>query len=168
MFSSKLRKNARLAASLFALPLLCGGPSLANGIISNPGRYDGGSLGVQTQTGSNCSSSAPDRPSFSLVGGKRSKDYDNYGDRFSRGNDTTDFVGGAVITIPFGGPQLGDCSALLEMEEQRSRLDLAITLFEAGAMSAEELRAVAAEIKGNLEFPVVQEPVEDYLQEGDM
>ena len=148
MFRIKLIKFA----SLLAIPFVCGGSALANGIIGNPGRYDGGSLGVQTQTGTNCSSSAPDRASISTVVGNRTRDYDGY--RGSYGSsDSNDLVGGVIVTIPFGGRQLGDCSALLEMEEQRARLDLAMTLFEAGAMTAEEIKLLAEEVKGIAEMP---------------
>ena len=53
---------------------------------------------------------------------------------------------GIGISIPFGGPQLGDCTKLLQMEEGRNRLQLAVELFEAGGLSAEELKAIAAEV----------------------
>jgi len=143
----------KIIKSLFAVATLAAmsTPAMANGIISNPGRYDGGRLSVQTQRGTNCSSSAPDRASFSVVAGYRGNDYEySYaGDRGYRGSpDNGEFVGGAVVTIPFGGPDFGNCSNLLEMEEARARLDMATTLFEAGAMEAEELRAVAEEVKG--------------------
>ena len=141
-------------ASLLALPLLCGGPSLANGIIGNPGRYDGGSLGVQTQTGTNCSSSAADRPSISAVAGTRSKEY--YGSRgYSYTTDNNDLAAGVIVTVPFGGKDLGDCTKLLTIEEQRARLDIAMTLFEAGAMTAEEIKLLAEEVKGVVEMPKV-------------
>ena len=126
-------------------------PVMANGIISNPGRYDGARLGVQTQRGTNCNSSAPDRASFSLVAGYRDRDYD-YGYRSDYGSykgspDNGEFVGGAIVSIPFGGPDFGDCSKILELEEARAQLDMATTLFEAGAMTADELRVVADKVK---------------------
>ena len=142
----------QLIKSLFATVALVGmaTPAMANGIIRNPGRYDGARLGVQTQRGTNCTSSAPDRASFSVVAGYRDRDYnygysDGYGFRGSP--DNGEFVGGAVISVPFGGPDFGDCSKLLELEEARSRLDMATTLFEAGALSTEELKAVADDAK---------------------
>ena len=142
----------KLIKSLFATVAMVGmaTPAMANGIISNPGRYDGGRLGVQTQRGTNCTSSAPDRASFSLVAGYRDRDYsygysDGYGFRGSP--DNGEFVGGAVVSIPFGGPDFGDCTNLLELEEARARLDMATTLFEAGAITTEELKAVAEATK---------------------
>ena len=48
-----------------------------------------------------------------------------------------------VYAMPFGGEPTGDCRLKIEMEQQRARLDMAVTLFEAGAMSQEELQEVA-------------------------
>ena len=47
-----------------------------------------------------------------------------------------------MVSIPFGGPKLKDCSNLLAMEEARNRLQLAMTLYEAGGLSATELQEV--------------------------
>ena len=137
------RIKQQVTASLFALSFLCVGQAQANGIISNPGRYDGGSLGVQTQTGTNCNSSAPDRASISAVAGNRVVDYNGS----SINNGQTDLSAGIIFTLPIGQTVSGDCSKLLEMEEYRSRLDLAMTLFEAGAMTPDEIKELSEEIK---------------------
>lgn len=41
---------------------------------------------------------------------------------------------------------MGDCSKLLKHEEARSRLELASQLFEAGALSLEEFKAIAEDV----------------------
>lgn len=41
---------------------------------------------------------------------------------------------------------MGDCDDLLAHEEGRSRLELAAQLFEVGALSAEEFKAIADDV----------------------
>ena len=120
-----------------ALALLAtAGPSLAAPIISNPGRFNGGRVSVQTQTGSSCTATAPDRASVGAAGG------------YQNGDEDSGLAGGFFVAIPFGGTLAGNCNTILEMEQQRARLDMAVTLFEAGAMTAEELREIANDVKG--------------------
>jgi len=52
--------------------------------------------------------------------------------------------------MPLGGTSVGNCNKILSVEESRTRLDMAVTLFEAGGMSADELKQIATEIKGDL------------------
>jgi len=134
--STGLKRTFWSAASA-ALAILCASPATANGIIAPARRFDGGRLSVQTQTGSNCSSSSPDRAAISATAGVRGQD------RFSGINyNSQDLLGGVSVTIPFGASQKGDCSKLLKIEEARNSIDLAVTLFEAGAMSADEFKEV--------------------------
>lgn len=51
-----------------------------------------------------------------------------------------------IISVPFGGRDQGDCSALLKHEEARSRLELASQLFEAGALTPEQFKAIADDV----------------------
>lgn len=51
-----------------------------------------------------------------------------------------------MISIPFGGSDQGNCSALLKHEEARSRLDLAAQLFEAGALTPDEFKVIAEDV----------------------
>ena len=111
------------------------GPSLAVPIISNPGRFDGGRISIQTQTGSSCSATAPDRASVGAAAGYQDGDRDS------------GLAGGFFVAVPFGGTPAGNCNTILEMEQQRARLDMAVTLFEAGAMTAEELQEIANDVK---------------------
>lgn len=135
-----------IAAAAFISPMAAN----AQAIISNPGRYDGGRLSIQTQTGTNCSSTAPDRASIGVAAGYEDNSYDNgfYNGGYYGAPDRSGFVGGVHLSIPFGGTDPGNCRTILTMEEQRSRLDMAVTLFEAGGMTAEELKALAEEVKG--------------------
>jgi hypothetical protein len=142
----KSLQRALWAVSGPALAVLCANAGWANGIITTTRHADGGRLSVQTQTGSNCSASAPDRPSLSVVGGVRDRDY-GFG---SGGQDT---VAGVAFTIPFGGQKIGNCNDLLSIEEARNRIDLAVTLFEAGALTGEEFKAIMAEAKSVLLGP---------------
>jgi len=145
----KLFTMAALGAASVMASFVAPLSASAQAIITNPGRYDGARLNVQTQRGSSCSSTAPDRSHFSVTAGHRNYNYDNvrYNGNYYGGNDSGEFVGGVVLTIPFGGPNFGDCSNLLELEEARAQLDMATTLFEAGAMTAEELKEVADRTK---------------------
>lgn len=138
-------KRTLWATAGSALAVLCAAPGWANGIVTTPSRYDGGRLSVQTQTGSNCSSSAPDRASFSAVAGTRDRSFTG---GYSSGSQ--DLVAGVAVSIPFGGPGLEDCNGLLRIEEARNRIDLAVTLFEAGAMDADEFKAIMEEAKSVL------------------
>ena len=138
-------KRALWAATGSTLAVLCANPVWANGIITPASRYDGGRLSVQTQTGSNCSSAAPDRASVSAVAGTRDRSFTG---GYSSGSQ--DLVAGVAVSIPFGGPALEDCNGLLRIEEARNRIDLAVTLFEAGAMTADEFKAIMEEAKAVL------------------
>ena len=107
-------------------------PSMAAPLISSPGTFSGGNVSIQTQSGTSCSSQSPDRASVGAAAG--------YGDD-----------GGAAasvfVAMPFGGSVSADCRAFVELEEQRARLDMAVTLFEAGALDADELREIAEDVK---------------------
>lgn len=153
-----------IAAAAFISPMAAN----AQAIISNPGRYDGGRLSIQTQTGTNCSSTAPDRASVGVAAGYEDRDsYNYYGN--TNGYDNRGFVGGVHISIPFGGTDPGNCRNILAMEEQRARLDMAVTLYEAGGMTAEELKGLAREVKGivltSSEAPAPRTPSEDVSDE---
>lgn len=119
-----------LLLSLGTCALLFAGaqPSRANH-VPNPERFSSGRLSVDSSTGGRCDSTGADRPSISVTGGA--------------GDDP--FVG-TFITIPFGGPSIGDCTELLRHEEGRSRLELAAQLFEAGAISAQEFKDIAVDV----------------------
>lgn len=118
-------------------------------IIGSPGRYDGGRVSISTQTGTNCSATAPDRASIGVAAGYESVDRNNfYGG--SSGYDNSGFTGGVYLSMPLGGTDVGDCNKILSVEESRTRLDMAVTLFEAGGMSADELKQIATEIKADL------------------
>ena len=119
----------RFLLTIITLPLLFGGAGHAQYI--SPQRFEGGDLSIDSATGARCSSSAADRASASIV---------------ASGHETDSRVA-AVISIPFGGNDPGDCSTLLKHEEARSRLDLAAQLFEAGALTPEEFKQIAEEIK---------------------
>ena len=123
------------------------GPSFAVPFISNPGRYDGGRISIQTQSGTSCSATAPDRASIGVAAGYEDNDSYSYGGGYGGGNNSG-FVGGVYVSMPLGGKGVGDCSTILEMEQQRARLDMAVTLFEAGAMTADELKEIADSVKG--------------------
>ena len=140
----KLLTGTLAAASVFTMT-----PAAQAQYISSPGRYDGGRISIQTQTGTNCSSTAPDRASVGVAAGYENRDsYGYYGN--SSGYDNSGMVGGVYVSVPFGGTDPGNCSTILEMEQQRARLDMAVTLFEAGGMTADELRELSEEIKGTV------------------
>lgn len=132
----------QLALGLLAFAATAG-PSFAVPIISNPGRYDGGRVSIQTQSGTSCSATAPDRASIGVAAGYENNDYNG-----GYGGDNSGLVGGIYISMPFGGQPAGNCDTILEMEQQRARLDMAVTLFEAGAMTADELKEIAESVKG--------------------
>ena len=54
------------------------------------------------------------------------------------------------ISIPFGGPSLGNCSTLLSFEEAQNKLALAMTLYEAGGLSTTELQEIVSSVKSVL------------------
>ena len=142
-------KRTLWSAAAASLAVVCASPSWANGIIAPARRFDGGRLSVQTQTGSNCSSTAPDRAAVSVVAGYRDRDYTYTGGYYGN-TGSGDFVGGVALTIPFGGPDFEDCNGLLTIEEARNRIDLAVTLFETGAMSADEFEQVMRDARAVL------------------
>ena len=121
------------------------GPSFAAPFISSPGRFDGGRVSIQTQTGTSCSATAPDRASVGVAAGYENNDYSG---RNNNNSDNSGLVGGVFVAMPFGGAPAGNCDTILEMEQQRARLDMAVTLFEAGALTAEELQEIATDVKG--------------------
>lgn len=122
-------------------------PSLAGPIISNPGRFDGGNISIQTQSGTSCSSQSPDRASIGVAAG-----YENNsgGGGFS-GGDNSGLSAGVFVAMPLGGETAGNCRLILEIEEQRARLDMAVSLFEAGALDANELREIAEDVKSYIQ-----------------
>ena len=138
LFPSKPRFSIMIKQiTMGALALLAtAGPSLAAPIISNPGRFNGGRVSIQTQMGSSCSATAPDRASVGATAGYQDGDRDS------------GLAGGFFVAVPFGGAPAGSCNTILEMEQQRARLDMAVTLFEAGAMTSEELQEIANDVKG--------------------
>ena len=93
-------------------------------------RFEGGQLSIDSSTGTRCSSTERDRANASLV---------------SSANENDSRVA-ALITVPFGGSNQGDCSTLLKHEEGRSRLELAAQLFEVGALTPEEFKEIADEV----------------------
>ena len=103
-----------------------------------PRQFESGRISVDTSTGARCSSTGADRASFTVAGSNGS------GTNYNTGSNNSRVVAG--ISIPFGGPQAGNCNTLLQHEEARSRLDLAAQLFEAGALSAEAFAEIAQEI----------------------
>ena len=118
------------------------GPAFSNTLISSPQRFSGGRVNIQTQTGTSCSATAPDRASIGVAAG--------YQDNSTSGeyaSDNSGLAAGVFVAMPFGGEPTGDCRLIIEMEQQRARLDMAVTLFEAGAMSQEELQEVANDVK---------------------
>ena len=142
---TKILSTAALA-TLTILPL---GAS-AGTIIGSPGRYDGGRVSIQTQTGTSCSATAPDRASLGVAAGYENTDnYGYYGQ--GSGYDSNGLVGGVYVSMPFGGQPIGNCNTILSVEEQRARLDMAVTLFEAGAMTADELKALAEDVKATIQ-----------------
>ena len=122
-------RRVLLALSSTALLLFAAQPSRAQ-ILQQPNALGGGRLSIDTATGARCDSSGADRPSISIAAGQQ---FDEP-------------ALAAIITVPFGGPSLGDCSKLLKHEEARSRLELAAQLFEAGVLSVEEFKAIADDI----------------------
>lgn len=117
----------QLAISSLAL-LLCTSQSASAQFIQ-PQRFEAGRISIDTATGSRCSSTGRDRASASLVG---------------TGGEEAQVA--AVISVPFGGKDQGDCSTLVKHEEARSRLDLAAQLFEAGAITPKQFEAIAADV----------------------
>ena len=99
--------------------------------ISQSQRFESGRVSIDTATGARCSATGADRASASIVGGT---------------NDYGDSSVAAIISVPIGGPQMGDCDDLLAHEEGRSRLELASQLFEVGALSAEEFKQIADDV----------------------
>lgn len=137
----------KLATKLFAATfgLFLAAPATAAPLIGGHGNYDGGRLSIQTQTGTSCSSSAPDRASIGIAAGFEDNNFDTpFGGTPA---DNGSLAGGVFIAIPFGGQDPGNCRQILTMEEQRTRLDMAVTLYEAGALTEEELKAVAEDVK---------------------
>lgn len=57
---------------------------------------------------------------------------------------------GMGFSIPFGGDSLGNCSTLLTYEEAQNKLALAMTLYEAGGLTARELEGVVSSVKSVL------------------
>ena len=144
-YFNQIPRWVKRGASCFAIPLAIvhGSPVSANTYINQ--RYESGSLGVQTQTGTNCTSRGADRGAIGVFAtggtGGGGSSYDSFGSY-----STSSARAGIGISIPFGGPKIGNCSKLLEMEEGRNRLQLAMELFEAGGISAEELAEIAADV----------------------
>lgn len=121
-------RRLQLAISSIAL-LLCTSQSAGAQLIQ-PQRFEAGRISIDTSTGSRCSSTGRDSASASLVG--------------SGGQEDSRVA--AVISIPFGGRDQGNCSTLVKHEEARSRLDLAAQLFEAGAITPKQFEAIAADV----------------------
>lgn len=144
MFKKLAVVGAVIASAATFAPSVTAGP-----IIGSPGRYDGGRVSISTQTGTNCSASAPDRASIGVAAGYESVDRNNFTGG-SSGYDNSGFTGGVYVSMPLGGADVGNCNTILRVEENRTRLDMAVTLFEAGGMSADELKQIATEIKQDL------------------
>ena len=144
MFEKLAVVGAVIASAATFAPSVTAGP-----IIGSPGRYDGGRVSISTQTGTNCSASAPDRASIGVAAGYESVDRNNFTGG-SSGFDNSGFTGGVYVSMPLGGADVGNCNTILRVEENRTRLDMAVTLFEAGGMSADELKQIATEIKQDL------------------
>lgn len=144
MLKKLVMAGLMLASTAAFTPVANAGP-----IIGSPGRYDGGRVSISTQTGTNCSATAPDRASVGVAAGYESVDRNNFTNG-SSGYDNSGFTGGVYISMPLGGADVGNCNTILQVEENRTRLDMAVTLFEAGGMTADELKQIATEIKQDL------------------
>lgn len=117
-----------------ASQILYHSPVQAGPIVSTT-KFSSGRLSVQTVQGSSCSSTGADRSSL------------NFGTGYDEVNGTSVGMG---ISIPFGGPSLGNCSTLLSFEEAQNKLALAMTLYEAGGLSTTELQEIVSSVKSVL------------------
>ena len=132
----------KLALSALAV-MATAGPTFANTLITSPQRFSGGNVDIQTQTGTSCSASAPDRASVGISAGYQ----ESSGGGRRNNNDDGGLAAGVFLAMPFGGQPTGNCNLIIEMEQQRARLDMAVSLFEAGAMTQEELQEIANDVK---------------------
>ena len=119
----------RLLYTIWTLPFLLGSAGHAQWI--SPQRHEAATLSIDSATGARCTSRGADRATVAVA---------------ASGHETDSRVT-AMIMIPFGGSDPGDCGELLKHEEARSKLDLAAQLFEAGALTPEEFKQIADKIK---------------------
>lgn len=150
MRSNKLKA---IKWSLLALSLLHISPASAFTSIRQPTKFSGGRVTVQTAAGGSCSSTAADRATIGVIAGTTAEDYDqlNNGSSFGSYNtDNSEIVAGVGLVIPIGGTVSANCNKLVEMEEARTKMELAVTLYESGSLTKEELNEILAETKSIL------------------
>jgi len=63
-----------------------------------------------------------------------------YGGGYNR--DSNELVGGVALTVPLGGTIQANCDTIVEMEEARTKVELAVTLYEAGSITKEQLQQI--------------------------
>ena len=146
-------KHTAIKWSLLALSLLHVGAASAIP-LRQPSKFNGGRVTVQTAAGGSCSSTAPDRASIGVIAGTTAKDYQELNTTSSFGGgsyrDNSELVAGVGLVVPIGGTVSANCNKLVEMEEARTKMELAVTLYESGALSKEELNVILTETKSIL------------------
>lgn len=138
---------------LLGLSFLCVSPAYSNTIIRQPSRFSGGRITIQTATGGSCSSTAPDRASIGVVAGSSISDYESLNSATTSSGsyrDNAELIAGVGVTIPFGGAPAANCNKIVEMEEARTKMELAVTLYESGSLTKDELNAILNETKSIL------------------
>lgn len=135
---------SRIALGVLTLIATTAGPTIAAPLLSGNGQFSGGNVSIQTQSGTSCSSQTADRASIGVAAGY--EDSSTSGD-FGGGSGGSGLAAGIYVAMPFGGTISADCNGIVVLEEQRARLDMAMTLFEAGALSADELKEIAEDVK---------------------
>jgi len=139
--------------SLLALSLLHVSPASAFTSIRQPTKFSGGRVTVQTAAGGSCSSTAPDRATIGVIAGTTTEDYETLNSTstsFGGYRDNNELVAGVGLVIPIGGTVSANCNKLVEMEEARTKMELAVTLYESGSLTKEELNQILNETKSIL------------------
>ena len=104
-------------------------------------------MDIETSEGVRCRSSVGDRPSFEigLLYPLQQNGYDN-----SISSSTQSSIAGMHFRVPFGGPNQGDCSKIKKLEENSIRLKRAQELFDAGLLTAAQMKELGRQIAVDL------------------
>lgn len=104
-------------------------------------------MDIETSEGVRCRSSVGDRPSFEVGLLYPLQSYDN---NSSESSIQSSAIAGMHFRVPFGGPKQGDCSKIKKLEENSIRLKRAQELFDAGLLTAAQMKELGRQMAVDL------------------
>lgn len=128
-----------------------------------PGWRDtnGPTIEIETEDNVRCRYTQGSRPSVSvatLSSNPNTNLVNTGGNSINNVNPSSQFGGGLLLTIPFGGMPVDGCGRLSALQERRSKLALGAALLDQGLITQEQFQQLGAAIARELGIPAALAP----------